>query len=494
MKRSKLLVTLLAIFVICLTFSIALIAFADESEIGDVFSNGRVTQEVTENNDLKITLKTDTDYSSTRAYYKQPITLDMANNKWFEMNFTVDEFNVDGGLRISFLASAEDFPMDSYGDGFGVYFWDETAWGYPELQAFRCDFYKYSRTAGSSGLIDAKAVRSDAYKITGQSFHLKVWEYDADNIAIQVDRDDNGTNIQAIGAFAKSNLPEGFDIKNCTLMITPDIDINRAHSYEKDIVLTIKDINGKKPVDQAEQPATSIINESEYDVSYVLDSSNAKTWTNGNIGNASVKYFFKAEDDGVKVAIRALGVSAGELMQLNFNPGNKLAGSTGQFLSFVTGDSFKLLQHNHKNGVLDDANPNGADISDKVDGQIAAIDGGYEIVAKLPKALFTITDVDGADSFVYGQDDIYFGMFIVTGGHGYTNQSTAPGTDWTVDGLGLTEYVFKGQKAPETQPATQPDTQPETQPQTGDATVAMFAVIVVLTLGAVIVFAKKRSF
>ena len=126
--------------------------------------------------------------------------------------------------------------MDVYGAGFGVYFWDETAWGYSELQAFRSDFYKYGKTAGVTGLIDAKAVRSDTNKITGQSFHLKVWEYDADNIAIQVDRDDNGTTIQAIGAFSKSNLPEGFDIKNCTLMITPDVDINRAHSYEKDIV------------------------------------------------------------------------------------------------------------------------------------------------------------------------------------------------------------------------------------------------------------------
>ena len=231
----------------------------------------------------------------------------------------------------------------------------------------------------------------------------------------------------------------------------------------------------------AGQPAAGLINESEYDVSYVLDSSNAQTWTNGNIGNTSVKYFFKVEDDGVKVGIRALGVSANEYMQLNFNPGNKLWDTTGQFISFVTGDSFKVLQHNHKNGVLDDANPSGADITDKVDGQIAAIDGGYEIVAKLPKALFTITDVDGADSYVYGEDDLYFGMFIVTGGHGYTSQSKAI-TDWNCSGLGLNEYVLKGQTAP------------VTPPQTGDATVAMFAVLAVLAMGAAVVFAKKRSF
>jgi len=39
-----------------------------------------------------------------------------------------------------------------------------------------------------------------------------------------------------------------------------------------------------------------------------------------------------------------------------------------------------------------------------------------------------------------------------------------------------------------------PDTQPETVPQTGDATVAMFAVIAVLAMGAAVVFMKKRAF
>ena len=36
--------------------------------------------------------------------------------------------------------------------------------------------------------------------------------------------------------------------------------------------------------------------------------------------------------------------------------------------------------------------------------------------------------------------------------------------------------------------------QPETVPQTGDATVAMFAVIAVLAMGAAVVFMKKRAF
>ena len=49
----------------------------------------------------------------------------------------------------------------------------------------------------------------------------------------------------------------------------------------------------------------------------------------------------------------------------------------------------------------------------------------------------------------------------------------------------------KTETPPETQPATQPETQ---QPQTGDAAVAMFAVLAILAMGAVVVFAKKRSF
>lgn len=222
------------------------------TETNEEVANGRVTIE--SDYGLKTTLKvTDANYSSTRAYYKKPITLDMANNKWFEMNFTIDQFNVDGGLRISFLSSSNDFPMGGYGDGFGVYFWDETAWGYAEQTALRCDFYKYGKAEGfSSGMIEGKAVRSEANKFVGQSFYLKVWEFDANTIAIQVDRNDNGTIIQQMGGFAKSNLPEGFDIKNCILMITPDLDANRAHSYEKDIVLTIKDINGEDPADVAE--------------------------------------------------------------------------------------------------------------------------------------------------------------------------------------------------------------------------------------------------
>ena len=45
-----------------------------------------------------------------------------------------------------------------------------------------------------------------------------------------------------------------------------------------------------------------------------------------------------------------------------------------------------------------------------------------------------------------------------------------------------------------TEPETQVPTEPETNTQTGDFTVAMFAVIAVLAMGAAVVFAKKRAF
>ena len=46
-------------------------------------------------------------------------------------------------------------------------------------------------------------------------------------------------------------------------------------------------------------------------------------------------------------------------------------------------------------------------------------------------------------------------------------------------------------QAPKT---AQPATEPETNTQTGDVTVAMFAVIAVLAMGAAVVFMKKKAF
>ena len=232
----------------------------------------------------------------------------------------------------------------------------------------------------------------------------------------------------------------------------------------------------------ASAETTGLVNPADYDVSYFIDKTNVHSWSNGQIGDMKVTYYFKAENDGLKIGVVADGLVDGNYVQVNFNPGNYLWDVTGQFVSFILGDNLTALQHNHKNGLLDDGNPGGADITDKVNGQILKTDTGYEFTAKLPKEIFTITDVDGADAFVYGQDDLYFGMFLVAGGGGLTNQSADPGSDWTCKGLGLNEYKLAGTPAPVDQPTT------------GDMTVAMFAVIAVLAIGAVVVFSKKRAF
>ena len=59
-----------------------------------------------------------------------------------------------------------------------------------------------------------------------------------------------------------------------------------------------------------------------------------------------------------------------------------------------------------------------------------------------------------------------------------------------------TSFTFIGveDEQPTTEPETQVPTEPETNTQTGDFTVAMFAVIAVLAMGAAVVFMKKRSF
>jgi hypothetical protein len=208
-----------------------------------------------------------------------------------------------------------------------------------------------------------------------------------------------------------------------------------AAFYPKTAIRVAPEGEAHAPVDPP-----SIVIGSAYSKSYSLNKGNAKTWTNGDIGDISVTYYLKIAGDTLNVGVVAKGVNEGDMIQLDFNPDNKLAGVPGLFISFKLGDKLTVLQHNHKTALLDDDSAAGADISDKVETEIVKMSAGYEFTAKLPADLFKITDVDGLDSFEFGADPLYFGMFIVTGSHGYTNQSAAPGADWTCGGLGLTEY------------------------------------------------------
>ena len=70
-------------------------------------------------------------------------------------------------------------------------------------------------------------------------------------------------------------------------------------------------------------------------------------------------------------------------------------------------------------------------------------DGKIVFEVKLPETLFQVTDVDGAAEFKLGNEKLYFGMFGVIGGGGYTNQSAAPGSSWNCVDLGIHEYFIK---------------------------------------------------
>lgn len=197
--------------------------------------------------------------------------------------------------------------------------------------------------------------------------------------------------------------------------------------------------------DAAENVIDGKINAGEYNTSYILDSSNAKTWTNTEIGDTSVKYYLRLASDAVYVGFETVGFVEGDYVQLDFNPGARLDDSSagGLFVSFVIGEDAKVLQHNHKTQLKDEIDTAGTDITSLVEVKIITTEEGYAGEAKLPAEFFKVTDVEKADEFKLGSENLYFGMFIVimNGPEGYTNQSAAPGSDWSPKGLGLHEYV-----------------------------------------------------
>lgn len=194
----------------------------------DALNNGRVDVDLTQDSHT-ITLEvSDGQPSSTRAVYAQAIDLTNA----FEMTFTVNQLCTDGAFRISFLSSKADYPMEQYGDGFSIYFWDETAWGYPEGTSLRADLYTWSKNPAQKQNVCNDAFRKKAY--ANQPITLKVWNYSESELAYSITKD--GDKVEH--GFAKSYLPSGFDYTNCYMMLTPEIDGSRPHSYANDVKLT----------------------------------------------------------------------------------------------------------------------------------------------------------------------------------------------------------------------------------------------------------------
>ena len=184
-----------------------------------------------------------------------------------------------------------------------------------------------------------------------------------------------------------------------------------------------------------------VVNAGEYSAKYVLDATNAKSWTNTDIGDRSIEYHLMLKNDGLYVGCVVKGGANGDMIQLNFNPGARLDDYTGLFISFkLDNGKITVLQHNHKNALKDDDNAGGADITSLVETAYAQGDGEIVFEVKLPIELFKVTDAGNADQFNISKERLYYGMFAVMGGGGYTNQSITPGSSWLCKDLYIHEY------------------------------------------------------
>lgn len=154
-KTSKKIV--LSIFICLMTLCAVLFLTVNTSGTKDAyamgtFSNnawlesqhpGRVTTETLQDGSIDITLKTtDEGVSLSRAYYSEIVDID---TKGLYFSLTVKTLNLYGGLRVSLMTGGDDYPMSTHGDGFSIYLWDESAWGYPQFTNFRADVYAYGR-------------------------------------------------------------------------------------------------------------------------------------------------------------------------------------------------------------------------------------------------------------------------------------------------------------------------------------------------------------
>ena len=191
-------------------------------------------------------------------------------------------------------------------------------------------------------------------------------------------------------------------------------------------------------------------------------------------------------------------------------------GTPSTYVEFTTAGAFTAISL----GIYWASNPN-TKTGPKADWSIELYEFAYNVentLAQAPVKSMTLTtngDSDPAVKFDFGEAmaaGTYVLKFVLTNPE-YTEEFDGetknpyfvlpkidnPNADnfkYAGDGFNLVftaETVegglFVANPADTDVPATQ-----ETQPQTGDMTVAMFAVIAVLALGAVVVFSKKRAF
>lgn len=195
-----------------------------------------------------------------------------------------------------------------------------------------------------------------------------------------------------------------------------------------------------------EAPAVDgTIDAAEYDFKYTMNKDNVVVFTDTGSFEGNLDYYFRTTSDALYIGMVANGVADGDYIQVNFNPNGKLDTVSGQFISFITGETPKVLQHNHKNNLLDNA-ADGAEITSLIEvAYVKGEDGSYNMEAKLPVGFFQTTDVEGAAEFTFAKGNtLYFGIFDVIGGKGYTLQKDVDfsANDWHCNSLDLYQMAI----------------------------------------------------
>ncbi len=211
---------------------VSALAEGGSTKFRDPLNNGRMTAVDDEVGKTAIDLKAaDLQASISRALYTGKVDI----SKTFEMEITLDKMNADGGIFVSFLSTADDFPMAGYGDGFAINFWDETAWGHPQSTWLRADPITYSK-AGEENLQAQWRVCSDeSTQYIGTTFYMRVWDFTDTQLAVKIKWGDSYDDNRTI---KKSDLPEGFDYTDCNLLIAPFVDMNHT-TYADDMKVTV---------------------------------------------------------------------------------------------------------------------------------------------------------------------------------------------------------------------------------------------------------------
>ena len=212
-------------------------------EFADVLGNGRVT---VQKGEPQTTLTvTDGQPTLTRMYYTQRVSVTD-----FTAEFQIDQFNTDGGLRISFLKTTDDYPMDGYGDGFGIYLYEGKGWNPESDEKTTLGFCAgvYGKNGGSK-VSEAQWMRvTEGNIVENQKFVLHV-ESNGENLTVTVTRESASDGNQIVSFdVAKSDLPEGFDYTDCVVIVTPEINSGEGfeHSYAKDVKLSHLNIDWRR--------------------------------------------------------------------------------------------------------------------------------------------------------------------------------------------------------------------------------------------------------